>query len=151
MMKKMLAAIAPVAFWGFLIVSVFLIVMENDKLKKENGRLSDSLTAQIALNHSQQEKISRLAELDTKHTQALAHAKSEIDTLHNAARAHPERVYIKATCPASDPAVTARVDNAATARPTDAAVRNYWLLRERAATAGQMILGLQEYIKSQCQ
>ncbi|WP_422641372.1 hypothetical protein [Xenorhabdus beddingii] len=29
-------------------------------------------------------------------------------------------------------------------------MRNYWLLRERIATSEQIILGLKEYIKTQC-
>ncbi|CEF33734.1 lysis system i-spanin subunit Rz [Xenorhabdus nematophila] len=37
-----------------------------------------------------------------------------------------------------------------TARLTDVAIRNYWLLGERIATAEQMILGLQEYVRAEC-
>lgn len=40
--------------------------------------------------------------------------------------------------------------NATTARPTDTALRNYWLLRERIAESEQMILGLQDYIRVEC-
>ncbi|ENH4926219.1 TPA: lysis protein, partial [Proteus mirabilis] len=39
---------------------------------------------------------------------------------------------------------------ATTARPTDTAIRNYWLLRERIAESEQMIKGLQDYIKQEC-
>ncbi|MCW9695147.1 lysis protein, partial [Proteus mirabilis] len=39
---------------------------------------------------------------------------------------------------------------ATTARPTDTAIRNYWLLRERIAESEQMILGLQDYIRVEC-
>ena len=36
-----------------------------------------------------------------------------------------------------------RVDDATRARPTDAAIRNYWILRERIAQSESIILGLQ--------
>ncbi|WP_422109064.1 lysis system i-spanin subunit Rz, partial [Xenorhabdus bovienii] len=65
--------------------------------------------------------------------------------------AHPERVYIKAKCSVPKAAASSGVDDAATARPTDSSVRNYWLLRERVAISEQMILGLQGYIRTQCQ
>ncbi|MBC8946946.1 lysis protein [Xenorhabdus indica] len=94
--------------------------------------------------------IDMLHELDSKHTQELANAKTEIDRLHTASLTHPERVYIKAECPASKATATSGMANATSARPADSAVRNYWLLRERIATSEQMILGLQEYIRAQC-
>ncbi|MBD2811769.1 lysis protein [Xenorhabdus sp. Vera] len=83
--------------------------------------------------------------------QVLANAKTEINKLRNADHAHPERVYIQARSPVSKAAATSGMDDATTARPTDTAIRNYWLLRERLATSEQMILGLQGYIRSQCQ
>ncbi|HCZ8287996.1 TPA: lysis protein, partial [Proteus mirabilis] len=45
---------------------------------------------------------------------------------------------------------TTSMDDATTARPTDTAIRNYWLLRERIAESEQMIKGLQDYIKQEC-
>ncbi|MDC6019720.1 lysis system i-spanin subunit Rz, partial [Proteus mirabilis] len=60
------------------------------------------------------------------------------------------RVYIKAECPKILTTSTASMDDAITARPTDTAIRNYWLLRERIAESEQMIKGLQEYIASTC-
>ncbi|HEK3092478.1 TPA: lysis protein, partial [Proteus mirabilis] len=60
------------------------------------------------------------------------------------------RVYIKAECPKSISNPTTSMDDATTARPTDTAIRNYWLLRERIAQTEQMILGLQDYIKTEC-
>ncbi|MEM8127124.1 lysis system i-spanin subunit Rz, partial [Morganella morganii] len=77
-------------------------------------------------------------------------AKTEIDRLRIAADRNPERVYIKASCPKTGSVTATGMDDAATARPDDAAVRNYWLLRERIAESKQMILGLQEYINTQC-
>ncbi|PHM55187.1 lysis protein [Xenorhabdus sp. KK7.4] len=121
--------------------------------KKQLGINSDQLTEIQQLTdriNYQNTHIDMLHELDTKHTQELANAKTEIDRLHVASLAHPERVYIKAKCPVPETTTTPDMDDAATARPTDSAVRNYWLLRERIATSEQMILGLQEYVRTQC-
>ncbi|MBS9442268.1 lysis protein [Photorhabdus heterorhabditis] len=100
---------------------------------------------------SQQERIKRLSELDTKHTQELTNAKSEIDTLRDDVASGRKRLFVKATCPKSEADSRARMDDAATARPADTAIRNYWTLRERIAAINQQVLGLQDYIKTQCQ
>ncbi|HHE5233958.1 TPA: lysis system i-spanin subunit Rz [Proteus mirabilis] len=42
------------------------------------------------------------------------------------------------------------MDDATRARPTDAAIRNYWILRERIAQSESIILGLQGYIRQEC-
>ncbi|MEX9806648.1 lysis system i-spanin subunit Rz, partial [Proteus mirabilis] len=61
-----------------------------------------------------------------------------------------ERVYIKASCKKAEGTTATGLDDAITARPTDSAIRNYWLLRERIAESEQMIKGLQEYVKKEC-
>ncbi|WP_426577630.1 lysis protein [Xenorhabdus stockiae] len=98
----------------------------------------------------QQASIEQLAKLDEIYREKLANAKTEIDRLHTASLAHPERVYIKAECPVPKATTTPGMDDATTARPTDSAIRNYWLLRERIATAEQMIRGLQDYVNTEC-
>ncbi|WP_422824339.1 lysis protein [Xenorhabdus bharatensis] len=133
-----------------LIVWVSWLMALSNKLNQLNEKLTTDLNEQVAINTQQQERIKYLAELDKIHTQELANAKTEIDRLHVASLAHPERVYIKAKCPVPETTATSGMDDATTARPTDSAVRNYWLLRERVATLEQMILGLQEYVRTQC-
>ncbi|HDU8446502.1 TPA: lysis protein, partial [Proteus mirabilis] len=90
------------------------------------------------------------SQLDTRHTQELVNAKNEISRLRDISERNPERVYIKAECPKSTTTSTSQLDDATTARPTDTAIRNYWLLRERIAESEQMIKGLQDYIKQEC-
>ncbi len=116
---------------------------ENKGLKKANS----SLVAEIA---DYEKRINSLHELDTKHTTELTNAKAEIDQLRIAAERNPERVYIRASCPKGETNSTSGMDDATTARPTDSAVRNYWLLRQRIAESKQMILGLQDYIRTEC-
>jgi len=63
-------------------------------------------------------------------------------------RANPERVYIRATCPAVPAAGdSSGATDASTARPDDAAVRNYWILRERIAEVTAQVIGLQAVVK----
>ncbi|WP_418055106.1 MULTISPECIES: lysis protein [Providencia] len=123
---------------------------ENQKLTSENKSLKSELSAQIAITADYEKRINSLHELDTKHTTELTNAKAEIDRLRIAAERNPERVYIRANCPKGETNSTSGLDDGATARPTDSAIGNYWLLRERIAESKQMILGLQDYIRTEC-
>ncbi|WP_231136858.1 lysis protein [Providencia rettgeri] len=120
------------------------------ELNAKNAELLVELTEQVKINEDYQERVQSLHELDTKHTQELANAKIQIDKLRIAAERNPERVYIKASCKKAEGTTAPSLDDAITARPTDSAIRNYWLLRARIAESEQMIKGLQEYIKKQC-
>lgn len=120
------------------------------ELNTKNAELHAELTEQVKINEDYQERVQSLHKLDTKHTQELANAKIEIDKLRIAAERDPERVYIKASCKKAESITATGLDDAITARPTDTAIRNYWLLRERITESEQMIKGLQEYIKKQC-
>ena len=119
-------------------------------LTENNKELTATLEEQKAINIDYHVRIERLNQLDTRHTQELVNAKNEISRLRDISERHPERVYIKAECPKSTDSSATSVDDATTARPTDTAIRNYWLLRERIAESEQMILGLQDYIRMEC-
>ncbi len=127
--------------------------LSNAKIKKlssENELLSNNLSEQININSDYKERIERLNQLDTRHTQELVNAKNEISRLRDISERNPERVYIKANCPKSTSNPTTNMDDATTARPTDTAIRNYWLLRERIAQSEQIIKGLQDYVRQEC-
>ncbi|WP_211823882.1 lysis protein [Proteus terrae] len=119
-------------------------------LTENNKELTTTLEEQKAINTDYQARIERLNQLDIRHTQELVNAKNEISRLRDISERNPERVYIKAECPKSTSNSTTSMDDATTARPTDTAIRNYWLLRERIAETEQVILGLQDYIKTEC-
>ncbi|MBO8274758.1 lysis protein [Proteus mirabilis] len=119
-------------------------------LTENNKELTTALEEQKDINIDYQARIERLNQLDTRHTQELVNAKNEISRLRDISERNPDRVYIKAECPESTTTSTASMDDATTARPTDTAIRNYWLLRERIAESEQMIKGLQDYIKQEC-
>ncbi|EKT54608.1 lysis protein [Providencia rettgeri] len=136
------------SFWLFIMVVgmgwwVITVHDSNKLLKKENSELIDSI-------QSYEQRIDTLHKLDTKHTQELTNAKAEIDKLRIAAERNPERVYIRASCKKAEGTTASGLDDAIPARPTDSAVRNYWLLRERIAKTEQMVKGLQDYIKTEC-
>ena len=149
-------------YWKFYIVVVIVgivaggCVLINTQAKKinilveHNKELTAILEEQKAINTDYQVRIERLNQLDTRHTQELVNAKNEISRLRDISERNPERVYIKANCPKSTSNPTSELDDATTARPTDTAIRNYWLLRERITQSEQMILGLQDYIRQEC-
>ncbi|MBJ2110915.1 lysis protein [Proteus terrae] len=119
-------------------------------LTENNKELTTTLEEQKAINTDYQVRIERLNQLDIRHTQELVNAKNEISRLRDISERNPERVYIKAECPKSTSNSTTSMDDATTARPTDTAIRNYWLLRERITESEQIILGLQDYINTEC-
>ncbi|HGW6113216.1 lysis system i-spanin subunit Rz [Proteus mirabilis] len=119
-------------------------------LTENNKELTTALEEQKDINIDYQARIERLNQLDTRHTQELVNAKNEISRLRDISERHPERVYIKAECPKVKTTPSTSLAYATTARPTDTAIRNYWLLRERIAESERVILGLQDYIKQEC-
>lgn len=116
--------------------------------------------AQASLNRlaatitDMQVRQEQLTELDTKHTRELTDAKNQIDDLQRDVAAGRMQLQLHARCPAAVPAGkatgSARVDDAAGARLTPAAERNYYILRKRIETARQQISGLQDYIRQEC-
>ena len=133
-----------------MFVSLLLITHLYYDLKDSYQLLSSQLTEQIAINEGYKSRIQSLHKLDVIHTQELGNAKAEIGRLRIAADRNPERVYIKARRPKTGSDTATGMDDAATARPDESAVRNYWLLRERIAESEQMIKGLQDYVTQEC-
>ncbi|EMR3754798.1 lysozyme [Proteus mirabilis] len=142
--KLLTGSCVVLAFW------LWWVIDDYDKLSKDYNTATSQLSQQIEINNKYQSRITKLNELDTKHTKELSDAMSEISQLRVSAERNSNRVYIKAECPKSEGATTSGVANATTARPTDTAIRNYWLLRERIAQSEQMIKRMQEYIKAEC-
>ncbi|MCY0800696.1 lysis protein [Providencia rettgeri] len=142
--KVLGGACAILAFWLWWVMGSY------GDLKGDYSALKDKFSEQVAITADYERRINSLHELDTKHTTELTNAKAEIDKLRIAAERNPDRVYIRASCPKGETNSTSGLDDGTAARPTDSAVRNYWLLRERIAESEQMILGLQDYIKTEC-
>lgn len=90
-----------------------------------------------------------IAALDAKYTKELADAKATIDQLHDDVATGKRRLQLNATCTKQSTAASG-MDDAASARLTESAQRDYFTLRERIEVAGKQIAGLQQYIKEQC-
>lgn len=92
-----------------------------------------------------------VAELDKKYTKEIADAKARLDVFQQCVNSGNCGLRVKATCPKGTAASTTSMDDAAASRLTDAAQRDYFILRGRIITSQNMIIGLQQYIKGQCQ
>ncbi|HEI8522675.1 TPA: lysis protein [Proteus mirabilis] len=142
--KLLAGSCVVLVFWLWWVIDDYGTLKANHKL------LTSSFNEQVNINQDYQARIKSLHDLDVKHTQELDNAKTEISRLRDLSERHPERVYIKASCKKTGGTTASGLDDAITARPADTAIRNYWLLRERIAESEQMIKGLQDYIKHQC-
>ncbi|GLX62576.1 endopeptidase [Proteus vulgaris] len=144
---------AVIAMVGIIVGGYWVINWQANRittLTDINKELTIALEEQKSINTDYQARIMRLNQLDIQYTQELANAKNEISRLRDISEHHPERVYIKAECPKSKTTSATSLASATTARPTDTAIRNYWLLRERITESEQMIKGLQEYVRQEC-
>ncbi|WP_275382176.1 lysis protein [Xenorhabdus bovienii] len=123
---------------------------EYQQKAQDYSELDEKHQIQLIAINEQQKRIQHLAELETKHTQELDNAKSEIDTLRADVAAGRRKLRVQAICPVSETTPSSSLDDATAARLTESAIGNYWTLRERIVVANQQVLGLQEYITTQC-
>ncbi|MBI6392113.1 lysis protein [Proteus mirabilis] len=121
-----------------------------DKLKNSNAELTTQLSQQVEINKDYQARITRLNQLDIRHSQELASAKNEINTLRDAVNSGNKRVYVKAECPTVTKNPTESGSNETTARLNKAVEQDYLRLREMIVENEQQTLYLQNYIKTEC-
>ncbi|HCP24907.1 MAG TPA: lysis protein [Pantoea ananatis] len=118
------------------------------KAQRDNA-VSSLKQANDTITHMQTRQRD-VAELDAKYTKELADAKAKLDSLQQCVSSGKCGLRLNATCPKGNASVTTSMDDAASARLTDSAQRDYFTLRERIEVAGKQIAGLQQYIKEQC-
>ncbi|HFE8585371.1 lysis protein [Proteus mirabilis] len=133
-----------------MLSSLYLVTKSVTELKKENKSLTEQLSQQVEINKDYQARITRLNQLDIRHSQELASAKNEIDTLRDAVSSGSKRVYVKAECPKSTKNSTESGSNEATARLNKAVEQDYLRLREMIVENEQQTLYLQNYINTEC-
>ncbi|HEJ0301541.1 TPA: lysis protein [Proteus mirabilis] len=121
-----------------------------DKLSKDYNAATNQLSQQININKDYQARITRLNQLDIRHSQELASAKNEIDRLRDAVNSGSKRVYVKAECPAVTKNSTESGSNEATARLNKAVEQDYLRLREMIVENEKQTLYLQNYIRTEC-
>ncbi|MEQ5178802.1 lysis protein [Proteus genomosp. 6] len=133
-----------------MLASLYLVTKSVIELKKENQSLTEQLSQQVKINKDYQARITRLDQLDIRHSQELASAKNEIDTLRDDIRNSSKRVYIKAECPTVTKNSTESGSNENTARLNKAVEQDYLRLREMIVENEQQTLYLQNYIRTEC-
>ncbi|BBI91661.1 putative phage lysis protein, endopeptidase [Serratia symbiotica str. Tucson] len=128
-------------------VTLYYRTLYYDAEKARKIAVSDREKQQVAfeqLSHQMQ----TISVLDAQHTKELEHDKNLIAQLERDVADGRRRLQINAICPAVPTGSTAtRMDDAARARFTDTAQRNYFTLRRRIEIAEQQINGLQDYIR----
>ncbi|WP_238788853.1 lysis protein [Proteus terrae] len=142
--------------WVLLIGSVICVfslqylVVKVGELSKENQSLTEQLSQQVEINKDYQARLTRLNQLDIRHSQELASAKNEINTLRDAVSSGSKRVYVKAECPAVTKNSTESGSNEPTARLNKAVEQDYLRLREMIVENEKQTLYLQDYINTEC-
>ncbi|HGN0214575.1 TPA: lysis protein [Proteus mirabilis] len=145
MLTKVLAGLLAIsAFW------LWWVIDDYDKLSKDYNAATNQLSQQVEINKDYQARITRLNQLDIRHSQELASAKNEIDTLRDAVNSGSKRVYVKAECPAVTKNSTESGSDEATARLNKAVEQDYLRLREMIVENEQQTLYLQDYIRTEC-
>ncbi|MBY7909953.1 lysis protein [Vibrio fluvialis] len=152
------------AYWKIIVAGVIaaiiasltgLFALERERRQSAELELSQ-VTAQrdslIDLNNKQIAQIKSFNEIGARHAEELTAAQEEIDNLRNRLSSGPERVYVKADCPAAmpDKPSAGSVGDATAARLTEAAQQDYLRLRQMMAENLQQTKYLQDYIKTQC-
>jgi prophage endopeptidase len=131
---------------AFLVLACFAVYYAQEWRydAKLSGIAAANANALKQAHERTQAKQQEIATLDEAYTQQLAQSRATVERM----RANPERVRVRATCPAM-PAVADNtgVDNAASARPTDSAIRNYLLLTERHETVTAQLGACQDILR----
>lgn len=130
-----------------LIIAILYTSISTEKRRAEDAEKKLALaTATITDMQTRQRDV---ASLDAKYTQELTDAQETINQLERDVATGKRRLQLNATCKGNTTG-TSGMDDATSPRLTDSAQRDYWSLRERIETSNKMILGLQEYINTQC-
>ncbi|EPB6201569.1 lysis protein [Escherichia coli] len=118
--------------------------------RDQRDKATEKLLLATATIKDMQTRQRDVAALDAKYTGELADAKSKLDDLQRCVADGKCGLRIKVVSSKGNAPTATGVDDADSARLTDSAQRDYWSLRERIETSNKMILGLQEYINTQC-
>lgn len=105
--------------------------------------------AESDAREKQNEMAGQVAAIDQKYTKELNDARLEIERLSAAVDDGTASLRVNATCGGSSPEAGPGpgVGNAASARLSDSARRNYFVLRERIQTITAMLTACQEIVR----
>ncbi|EGI2035690.1 lysis protein [Salmonella enterica] len=141
--------VVAVAVLGFMADHWHSRYTKAEKARKEAVQMADARQQTIDDMTQRQRDV---AALDAKYTQELADAHAESEKLRADLAAGRRRLQLHAVCmPATTGNTSATgATDAATARLTPDAERDYQRLRTEARTLTAQVEGLQQYITGQC-
>ncbi|MDE9448005.1 lysis protein, partial [Xenorhabdus bovienii] len=117
--------------------------------KKANGHQATEIQQLTDTLNYQNTHIDMLHEMDTKHTQELANAKSEIDTLRADVAAGRRKLRIQAVCPVRETTSSGSVVDATTVELTGEAGSTVLDIREGIINDRAKLKYLQDYVSSE--
>ena len=141
--------------WKTMLVGVLLLALivvgevanhyrdNATEYKKQRDEKTQELNLAKATITDMQTRQREVAALDAKYTKELSDAQENINQLERDVANGRKRLRLNATCKNNSTSAPG-VDDAASARLTDAAQRDYFTLRERILVSGKQIAGLQE-------
>ncbi|MEY1397899.1 lysis protein [Klebsiella aerogenes] len=151
LVKRYWLQLLMIAFIGALAFFVNRYRENAITYKDQRDKATEQLSLANATIKDMKTRQRDVAALDAKYTGELADAKETIERLHSDVIAGRKRLQLNARCPANGATSTAGVDDATSPRLTDAAERDYFILRERIETVTKQLTGLQTYVREQCQ
>ncbi|EEP9142615.1 lysis protein [Salmonella enterica] len=150
---------ATLAFIVFMVVAVVVLGFTADHWHSRFTRTEKARKEAVQLADARQQTIDDMtmrqnqnAALDAKYTQEIANAKAESEKLRADLASGRRRLQLHAVCmpaTAGNTAATGTTD-AAAARLTPDAERDYQRLRTEARAITHQVEGLQQYITEQC-
>ncbi|WP_252092473.1 lysis system i-spanin subunit Rz [Pseudomonas sp. MWU13-3659] len=130
-----------------------LVLQQLDNARSERDTALEEVAGLREAAQITAERLATAAANDTKHTQELTDALKHNQYLRRAVDDRNQRLLIKASCPAvriGPGTGAAGVADAATAELAADARPDYFTLRDQLALSRQMILGLQDHIRTFC-
>lgn len=125
-----------------------------------HGRVADEKQRADAAEHNlklandtisdMQARQRDVAALDAKYTKELADAQDNIDQLERDVAVGRKRLQLNASCPKNGTTGATSLDDGTGAQLTDAAERDYFILRQGIETVTKQLTGLQAYVREQC-
>ncbi|MGG7596788.1 lysis system i-spanin subunit Rz [Pseudomonas sp. WC1] len=131
--------------------AIDLVLQQRDNARSERDLAQDEAAGLREAARITGERLAKAAALDSKHTQELNDALKNNKDLQLAVDLRDQRLLVKASCPT----VAVRTDSAgagmADAGPAELAAdarSDYFTLRDQLVLSRQMILGLQDHIRT---
>jgi prophage endopeptidase len=129
------------------------VLQQRDTARSERDSAQEEASGLREAARITTERLATAAANDAKHTQELSNALKTNQDLRTSVGTGDQRLLIQANCPTdSVPTDTASIGvaDAGTAELAANARPDYFTLRDQLALSKQMILGLQDHVRSFC-